>query len=150
MLRRQIKGVERAALLKGNRGGAKGGKIDIEIAEMRHLMRALRVEIVGPDIGAEVRVTIGEKIDRMPEPHRRGVGSFPVGDLRQPLGVEVIGVDIRRAPTDITLAKLVVDEDAIVGNRFAIGRIGKQARTVQWKRCFQASGERHAVSADQS
>ena len=144
LLARQIDAVELAALLESDGIAAERREIDVVIGEVGDLARLPGIEIIGPDVGAAMRILVREIIDVPAIPHRRGVGARPIGDLSQRLGVEIIGKDLLGQTAVIPLPGAEVAEDAVIGDAVTVGPIGGKAhRAVDRQRRWRATRDRH-------
>ena len=123
----QVELIELAALLEGDGVRAQRREVDVVVGEVGDLAGLLGVLVIDPDVGAAMHVLVGQVVDLVAVPHRRGVGAGPVGDLGQLPGVEVEGEDLLRQAAVVALPGAEVPEDAVVGDGVAVGAEGGEA-----------------------
>ncbi len=131
LFRPGVQRVQESALLEDDGATADRRKVDVVIGEVGDLPILPAIQIVHPDVGATVRIAIGQEPDPPPIPHRGGAGSFVVGDPRQLLRGEVVGVDVLRQAPVVSLPGAEVAEDAVVGDGVPIRGKAHLACTVE-------------------
>ncbi len=122
LLRLQVQQVEPARVLEDDVPRPDAGEVHVELLEEGHLPELVVLEVAGPDVGALVLVAVGEEIERLPVPHRVGIGGGRVGQVAGGQLLQVEQPDVRVHAAAVTFPGAEIHADRHVGQRLAVRR----------------------------
>ena len=142
---RHLVAIEETAVLEHDARIAERGELDVEVLVVRDLPRGFRLQVVGEQVHALVRVAVGEEINGIAVPHGHDVAGRVVGDVRDGLLLEVIDPQVVGLAAAVALPGAKLAEDAVIHQLLLVGRVGTPAAARQRKLFGQAAVDRHGI-----
>ena len=82
----------------------------------------------GHAVQVRVAVPVGEEVDPVLVPHRKGVHPLVIGDLPEISSREVTDIDVLRPPALVLLPMVPLEGESVERDLFTVGREAREGR----------------------